>query len=65
MDLPNSAKWLQKAGKLGPAYSDPDAIVTLGQCAHHMSAKKSRAAINSNQRVIRTACGHSALDLPG
>jgi hypothetical protein len=65
MDLANSAKRLQKTGKLGPTYSDPDTIVTLGQNTHHMPAKKSRAAINSNQSVIRTACGHSALDLMG
>ena len=66
MDLANTAKRLQEASKLRPAYGNPDAIVTLGQGAHHVPAEETRATVDSDQGVIGAACGHAALNfLPG
>src|SRR5215467_8752305 len=62
MDLADPAEWLQKVRKFGPADGDPDAIVTLGQGPNHVPAKKTRAAVDSDQRVIGVACDHAALN---
>ena len=62
MDLPDATERLQMSGKFGPAHRHPDAIVALGQRAHHVAAEKARAAIDGDQGVVWAACGHAALD---
>jgi hypothetical protein len=40
MDLTDTTKRLQVAGKLGTAHRHPDAVMTLGQSANHVPAEE-------------------------
>jgi len=62
VDLADTAKRLQIAGEFGPAHRHPDPVVALGKSPHDMAAEKARAAVHGDQGVVRTACGHAALD---
>src|SRR5205085_8460349 len=50
MDLTDTAERLQVAGKLRSAHRDADAIAEPGKRAHHVSAEKSRSAVNRDER---------------
>ncbi len=49
VDLPNPAERLQVSGELGAAHRGADAVVALGQRAHHMAAEEAGAAINRDE----------------
>ena len=61
VDLADAAERLQVAGEFGPAHRDADAVVALGQRAHHVAAEKARAAIDGDEGFDIAACGHAAL----
>src|SRR5262245_12699806 len=63
VDLSHTAERLQMAGKFGPANRHAYAIMAFCQSADHMTAEKSRSAINGNEGIVRAACAHAALDL--
>src|SRR5262249_61360600 len=58
-------KRLRKPGSFRRANRHRDPIVALGQSPPHGRAENPRAAIDGDQSVIRTACGHAALNFAG
>ena len=40
----------EKAGELGPAHRDADAVAALGEGAHHVAAEEARAAEHGDER---------------
>jgi hypothetical protein len=58
MDLADPAERLQMTGELGSADRHPNSVITPGKRAHHVTAKKTRSAINSNKRIDVAAGGH-------
>src|SRR5215510_33447 len=63
VDLSDAAERLQMASKFGPTnrYSYP--IMPFSQRADHMTAEKSRSAVNGDEGVVRAACAHAALNI--
>ena len=51
VDLADAAERLQMEGEVGPAHRHPDAVVALGQRAHHVAAEKAGAAIDGDEGV--------------
>ena len=62
VDLPHATQRLQMSGEFRPANRYPYAIVALRQSTNHVTAKKSRSAIDSDEGIVRAACAHAALD---
>ena len=62
MNLAHATQRLQMPGEFRPANRHPYAIMALGQSANHVTAEKSRSAINGDEGVVRAACAHAALD---
>ena len=46
--LPDPSERLQMAGQLRPAHRDADAVLAVGERAHHVAAEKARAAEHSD-----------------
>jgi hypothetical protein len=44
------------SGKFGSAHRHPYAIVALSQSTDHVTAEKSRTAINGDEGIVRAAC---------
>src|SRR5262249_56784048 len=53
MDLADPAERLQKAGKLGAADGDANAVAEFGQRAHDVAAEETRAAEDGDERFER------------
>src|SRR4249920_2087853 len=69
MNLPHATQRLQMSGKFGSAHRHPYAIVALSQSTDHVTAEKSRTAINGDEGIVRAACAHATLyfraEMPG